>query len=93
MPSVPTIAEAALPGFDAPLWYSILAPANTPADIVQRLSLEFSRALADPIVRDRLTGQGFVVTYLNPQQMNEMLKRDLLFWQKTIKAMGFKLEK
>jgi hypothetical protein len=33
------------------------------------------------------------VTYLNPQQMNEMLKRDLLFWQKTIKAMGFKLEK
>ena len=93
MPSVPTIAEAALPGFDAPLWYSILAPASTPADIVQRLSLEFSRALADPVVRDRLTGQGFVVTYLNPQQMNEMLKRDLLFWQKTIKAMDFKLEK
>lgn len=93
MPSVPTIAEAALPGFDAPLWYSILAPANTPADIVERLSREFSRALADPVVRDRLTGQGFIVTYLNPQQMNEMLKRDLLFWQKTIKAMGFKLEK
>ena len=93
MPSVPTISEAALPGFDAPLWYSILAPANTPVDIVERLSREFSRALADPVVRDRLTGQGFIVTYLNPQQMNEMLKRDLLFWQKTIKAMGFKLEK
>ena len=54
MPSVPTISEAALPGFDAPLWYSILAPANTPADIVERLSREFSRALADPVVRDRV---------------------------------------
>jgi tripartite-type tricarboxylate transporter receptor subunit TctC len=45
------------------------------------------------VTRERLTGQGFVLTYLNPQQMGEMLKRDLLFWQKTIKAMNFKVEK
>lgn len=93
MPNVPTIAEAALPGFDAPLWYSILAPANTPSAVVEKLSAAFARALADPVTRERLTGQGFVLTYLNPQQMGEMLKRDLLFWQKTIKAMNFKVEK
>ncbi|MFZ4711106.1 MAG: Bug family tripartite tricarboxylate transporter substrate binding protein [Zwartia sp.] len=94
MPDVPTIAEAAgLPGFEVPLWYSILAPANTPKDIVEKLSAEIGRALADRATNERLTGQGFIVTYLNPQQMDEMIKKDLLYWQKTIKAIGLKIDK
>ena len=81
MPDVPTIAEAGLPGFEVPLWYSILAPANTPKDIVEKLSAEIGKALADPATKERLTGQGFIVTYLNPQQMDAMIKKDLLYWQ------------
>ncbi len=93
MPDVPTIAEAGLPGFEVPLWYSILAPANTPKDIVEKLSAEIGRALADPTTKERLTGQGFIVTYLNPQQMDAMIKKDLLYWQKIIKAIGLKIDK
>lgn len=93
MPDVPTIAEAALPGFEVPLWYSILAPANTPKDIVAKLSTEIGKALADPSTKERLTGQGFIVSYLNPEQMDAMIKKDLLYWQKSIKAIGLKIDK
>ena len=93
MPDVPTIAEAGLPGFEVPLWYSILAPANTPKDIVAKLSAEIAKALADPTTKERLTGQGFIVTYLNPEQMDAMIKKDLLYWQKSIKAIGLKIDK
>jgi len=93
MPDVPTIAEAALPGFEVPLWYSILAPANTPKDIVAKLSTEIGKALADPSTKGRLTGQGFIVSYLNSEQMDAMIKKDLLYWQKIIKAIGLKIDK
>ncbi len=92
MPNVPTIAEAALPGFEVPLWYSILAPANTPKDVVARLSAEISRTLATPDIRDRLTGQGFEVSYLNSDQMGDLIKRDIARWQKSVKDIGLKVE-
>ena len=92
MPNLPTIAEAALPGFEVPLWYSILAPAGTPKDVVARLSAEIARTLATPDIRDRLTGQGFEVSYLNAEQMGELIRRDTQRWQKTIRDIGLKLE-
>ncbi len=92
MPTVPTIAEAALPGFEVPLWYSILAPAGTPKDIVARLSAEFARVLATPEIRDRLVAQGFEVSYLNAEQMGDLIRRDLARWQKSVKDIGLKLE-
>jgi tripartite-type tricarboxylate transporter receptor subunit TctC len=92
LPQVPTIAEAGLPGFEVPLWYSILAPANTPKDVVNRLSTDISRALSTPEIRDRLMGQGFEVSYLNADQMSELIKRDMLRWQKSIRDIGLKME-
>ncbi|MCX7158031.1 MAG: tripartite tricarboxylate transporter substrate binding protein, partial [Proteobacteria bacterium] len=92
MPNVPTIAEAGLPGFEVPLWYSILAPAGTPKEIVARLSGEVARALAVPETRERLTAQGFDVNYLNPEQMSDLIKHDIARWQKSIKDIGLKLD-
>ena len=92
MPTVPTIAEAALPGFEVPLWYSILAPAGTPKDIVARLSAEFARVLATPEIRDRLVAQGFEVSYLNAEQIGDLIRRDIARWQKSIRDIGLKLE-
>ena len=92
MPSVPTIAEAALPGFEVPLWYSILAPAGTPREIVTRLSAEIASTLATPEIRDRLVTQGFEVSYLNAEQMGELIRRDIARWQKSVKDIGLKLE-
>ncbi len=92
MPAVPTIAEAALAGFEVPLWYSVLAPAGTPKDIVARLSSDFARVLAAPETRDRLTAQGFEVSYLDPDQMAELMKRDIARWQTSIRDIGLKLD-
>ncbi len=92
MPSVPTIAEAALPGFEVPLWYSILAPAGTPREVVARLSAEIAKALAVPETRERLTAQGFDVNYLNPEQMNDLIRHDIARWQKSIRDIGLKLD-
>lgn len=92
MPNVPTIAEAALPGFEVPLWYSILAPAGTPKEIVNRLSAEVAKALEAPEIRDRLVGQGFEVSYLNADQMADLIRRDLARWQKSIRDIGLKLD-
>jgi tripartite-type tricarboxylate transporter receptor subunit TctC len=92
MPNVPTIAESALPGFEVPLWYSILAPAGTPRDVVARLSADIAKVLQTPDVRERLTGQGFEVHYLNADQMADLMKRDTARWQKSIKEIGLKLD-
>lgn len=92
MPNVPTIAEGGLPGFEVPLWYSILAPAGTPKEIVARLSGDIAKALAVPETRERLTAQGFDVNYLNPEQMSDLIRNDIARWQKSIKDIGLKLD-
>ncbi|MDB5900296.1 MAG: Carnitinyl-CoA dehydratase [Ramlibacter sp.] len=92
MPNVPTIAESALPGFEVPLWYSILAPSGTPRDVIARLSSDIAKTLQTPEVRQRLTDQGFEVHYLNADQMADLMKRDIARWQKSIKDIGLKLD-
>jgi len=92
MPDVPTVAESGLAGFDVSLWYSILAPAGTPRPVVARLSSEVEKALNAPENRTRLAQQGFEVSYLNPDQMTQLMKRDLARWQKSLKAIGLKLD-
>ncbi|MGE4239414.1 Bug family tripartite tricarboxylate transporter substrate binding protein [Ramlibacter sp.] len=87
-PNIPTIAESGLPGFEVPLWYSILAPAGTPRDVLNRLSGDIAKTLQSPDVRDRLVAQGFDVQYLNPDQMAALMKSDMARWQKTFKDIG-----
>lgn len=93
MPSVPTVAESGgLAGFDVSLWYSILTAAGTPAPVVARLSAEVEKALNHPENRQRMTQQGFEVNYLNPEQMTQLMKRDLARWAKSLPALGLKLD-
>ncbi|GAB3645682.1 tripartite tricarboxylate transporter substrate binding protein [Ramlibacter alkalitolerans] len=88
MPEIPTIAESGLAGYDVPLWYSILAPAGTPREVVGRLSSDIAKTLQAPDVRERLAQQGFEISYLNADQMSELIKRDTARWNRIIKDMG-----
>ena len=58
LPDVPAISQAGLPGYKFEAWFGIIAPAGTPAPVVERLNSEFRRALALPDVRDRLLNEG-----------------------------------
>lgn len=60
LPDAPTFAEASLPGFDAPAWYGLLAPAGTPAPIVQYLNTQVEEILQEPATRQRLAQLGAV---------------------------------
>jgi tripartite-type tricarboxylate transporter receptor subunit TctC len=51
LPEVPTVAEAALPGYEASVWYGVVAPARTPREVVQRLNTEIARIVAEPAPR------------------------------------------
>ena len=92
MPDVPTIEEGGLKGYNVPLWYSVLAPANTPKEIVAKISASIRDALQDPQTKAQLAKQGFVESYLDPAQMTALIKQDLTYWQKAINNIGLKLD-
>jgi len=92
MPDVPTIEEGGLKGYNVPLWYSVLAPANTPKEIVAKISASIRDALQDPQTTAQLAKQGFVESYLDPAQMTALIKQDLTYWQKAINNIGLKLD-
>src|SRR5688572_29284732 len=71
LPDIPTIAEAALPGFALDNWSGMLVPAGTPRGIVERLNGEIVKALRDPQIRDRLVPQGIEVIPSTPEEVQE----------------------
>lgn len=92
MPDIPTIEEGGLKGYNVPLWYSVLAPAHTPKDIVAKISASIRDALKDPQTKAQLERQGFVESYLDPEQMSALITKDLAYWQKAIQNIGLKLD-
>jgi tripartite-type tricarboxylate transporter receptor subunit TctC len=90
-PSVPTMAEAGFPGFEAYVGpVGFLAPAGTPAPAVQKLSTAIRAALAKPEVRTRLRGLGAVVVGSSAEEYREWLKGDSQRWSQLIKTAQIK---
>jgi tripartite-type tricarboxylate transporter receptor subunit TctC len=75
---VPTVAEAGAPGFSFVDWCAFLAPAGTPADIVDKLHAATGSALQDPAVRARLIGLGFEIDGAPPAKLGEALRQDFV---------------
>ena len=90
-PDIPTISEV-IPGYTSPLWYSVLAPSGTPKDIVAVISTAIAGALADSVTKERLASQSFVINYMNPQKMTDLIKTDLIFWKKEIANINLKID-
>ena len=83
---IPTVAEAALPGFDASVWYGLVAPANTPREIVQTLNQEITAILQDPQVREQMTGNHFLPTGSSPEQFAEFIRSETVKWSGVVKS-------
>lgn len=92
LPQLPTIDEAALPGYENSVWYGLLAPAGTPAEIVNRLNGIVAKALKTPELHERLLKQGAEPVGDTPEECREQLRRDLVKWAKVIKDTGIKLD-
>ncbi len=92
LPEVPTIAQAALPGFEAVQWYGVLAPAGTPRDIVNKIHAAVARALQEASVKERLLGDGAEPVGNTPDEFAAVIRTDLVKWGKVIKDAGITAE-
>ena len=91
-PKLPTIAEAALPGYDANTWGGILAPAGTPKDIVNRLNAEINKALAAEDARAKLSAAGIEIQNGTPQRFADYIKAEIAKWGKVTVEAGIQPE-
>jgi tripartite-type tricarboxylate transporter receptor subunit TctC len=93
MPDIPTIAEAGdLPGFAAVSWYALMAPANTPQPIIQKLSSEVARIVKMPDVTATLTALGAEPVGNTPEELAQIIAEDTARWAKVIKEAGIELQ-
>jgi tripartite-type tricarboxylate transporter receptor subunit TctC len=90
LPDVPTGKEAGVPGFVMPVWYGMFAPAAMPRDIVQRLNQTLAKVLAMPDVRARLTDQGVDPWHGTPEQLGDLLRKDIERFAVIARASGLK---
>jgi tripartite-type tricarboxylate transporter receptor subunit TctC len=88
LPDVPTVSEAGVPGFEASVWWGLVAPAKTPREIVTRLNAETLQALGDTAVRGKLTELGVVITPGTPEQFGDFIRAEDERWSGVIKASG-----
>ncbi len=84
-PDIPTVAEAALPGFDAATWFALVAPAGTPKDIVLRLNAEVTRLVAQAEVQQRFADLGMTIAGGTPDALDAYVKSEIGKWAKVIK--------
>jgi tripartite-type tricarboxylate transporter receptor subunit TctC len=92
MPDVPTIAESGLTGFEASLYYGLVAPAGTPRPVVDRLNKALRDALASDDVRKQLAEDGTEISPDTPEDYADFIDRDEKKWSELVKASGVEQE-
>jgi tripartite-type tricarboxylate transporter receptor subunit TctC len=92
LPQVATVAESGVPGYDASVWYGVVAPAKTSRDIVVRLNQEIAAILGERASRERMATNDFEPTSTSPDEFGEFIKREIDKWGKVVRATGAKPE-
>jgi len=92
MPDVPTVAESAIPGFEASSWQGLFAPAKTSRDIIDSLQRAAARALEVPDVRERVIGMGQEIVASTPDQFEAAVKADLAKYAHIVKEARIPLQ-
>ena len=90
--TVPTLAESGFPGFDMVSWQALVAPANTPKPVIDKLNAEVARVLRTPEMKEKMIGLGTEVVANTPEQFAQYLREETAKWSKIVKDAGIKLE-
>jgi len=88
MPDVPTLDEAGVKGYDATIWLGLLAPPNTPREIVDKLNAAITKVLSEPAARKLMSSAGVDVATSTPEQFGALLKTEYDRWGKVVKETG-----
>jgi tripartite-type tricarboxylate transporter receptor subunit TctC len=92
LPDVPTVAEAALPGYNASAWYGILAPKGTPAAIRDRLQTAIANSLTTPDVEKRLNEEGAVPSRMGGEAFGQFMAQERIRWAKLVSDAGITVD-
>jgi tripartite-type tricarboxylate transporter receptor subunit TctC len=91
-PEVPAAHEAGLPGFEVDVWFGFVAPAATPAAIVERLNAEIGRALRTPAVAAPLQANGLTIMADSPREFGALIAAESAKWRGIVARAGIKAE-
>ena len=92
LPSIPTIAESGVPGFEAVGWFGVVAPVATPKEVIAKLNSELVRALAAADVKERISSLGAEVVSTTPDGLDQFNRAQIALWAKVVKASGARVE-
>lgn len=88
MPDLPTVAEAGVPGYESTVWNGLLAPANTPKEVIARLHKEVTAVLLIPVVKERLASEGAEIVASSPEEFSSHIRAELSKWASVVKSAG-----
>jgi tripartite-type tricarboxylate transporter receptor subunit TctC len=91
-PDVPSVAEAALPGFDYDTWYGVFAPAKTPRPVVNQINKELARVLTLADVKERMQFQGAILGVTTPEEFTKLLRNDVAQLKKVAQAANVRID-
>jgi tripartite-type tricarboxylate transporter receptor subunit TctC len=92
LPSVPTMSEAGVPGYDSSVWYGVLAPAGTPKEIVATLNAAMLKILKQPDFHALLVTNGMEPIGSSPSDFSNYIDTEIVKWSRVIKSAGIKVE-
>jgi tripartite-type tricarboxylate transporter receptor subunit TctC len=90
LPTVPTIAEAGVPGYEATIWLGVMAPKGTPRAIVDKLNAAIAKIVNKPETRDEWAKQGAVGMTMTPDEFGRYIADDIAKWERIVKISGAK---
>jgi tripartite-type tricarboxylate transporter receptor subunit TctC len=92
LPDVPTIAEAGLPGYESVQWYGMLAPAGTPAAVVNKLQAEIVRAVHSPEIQAAMASEGADPVGSSADEFAAFIRAEIAKWTQVVKTAGIQQE-
>jgi len=92
LPDVPTIAESGYAGFEAVAWLGVVAPAKTPAPVLDKLHAEIVRILKAPAAKERLNALGFTPVGDSREAFGRFIEAEIEKWAKAVRVAGVKVE-
>ena len=92
LPDVPSLAETGLAGYEATAWYGVIAPANTPPDIVRQIHEASVKALQSPEIAQRMAAIGASGTPSSPAEFSDFIRSEINRWAPVIKQSGAKVD-
>ena len=92
LPDLPTVAEAGVPGYETTAWYGMAVPTGTPAEVITRLNAESVKVLTLPDVKSRLDATGMVPGSSTPEELGQLIQKEVTKWAKVVKALNLKVD-